>query len=359
MIRVPAYELTIGTQRWTTQALELDVRLYCAPVPDALVARFPAGAALDASPGDDVKLRLDGGDGAADVFSGDLDGTERLLDVTAAYAINAGGLLARSRPAVTVEQATSATVIRALCDEAGADVGSLDDGVQLAYYAADPTRTAWEHVARVAGWAGAVARVDPDGKVGSLVVQSGAADVALRYGRDVLALERLDVRRGVDTFVVAGETGVGAADDADALRPVTDFFAGNRPDGPGGGSAWTFEPALRTTGAARKAGDARAARYGAAGHRWRLDALLQPTLRPGSVLEMTRLPDGFPSGRFVVEIGPPRGHASRRADTRAPGRGWGRGGRRRGRVARGGRRSAGAMSTRTVVTRRGAGGRDR
>ena len=41
MIRVPAYELTIGTQRWTTQALELDVRLYCAPVPDALVARFP------------------------------------------------------------------------------------------------------------------------------------------------------------------------------------------------------------------------------------------------------------------------------------------------------------------------------
>ena len=89
-----------------------------------------------------MKLRLDGGDGAADVFSGDLDGTERLLDVTAAYAIDAGGLLARTRPAVTVEQATSATVIRALCDEAGADVGQLDDGVQLAYYAADPTRTA-------------------------------------------------------------------------------------------------------------------------------------------------------------------------------------------------------------------------
>jgi hypothetical protein len=301
MIRVPGYELTIGNQRWTKQALELDVRLHCAPVPDALVVRFPSAAAFDASPGDDVALRLDGGDGAADVFAGDLDATERLLDATVAIAINAGGLLARTRPAVTVEQATSATVIRALCDEAGADVGSLDDGVQLAYYAADPTRTAWEHVARVAGWAGAIARVDPDGKVGSLVVQSGAADVALRYGRDVLVLERLDARRSVETFAVAGETGVGAADDADALRPATDFFAGNRPDGPGGGSAWTFEPALRTTGAARKAGDARASRYAAAGHRWRLDALLQPALRPGGIVEITHLPDGLTGGTFVVE----------------------------------------------------------
>ena len=189
-------------------------------------------------------------------------------------------------------------------------------------------------------------------------MQSGAADVALRYGRDVLALERLDVRRGVDTFVVAGETGVGSADDADALRPVTDFFAGNRPDGPGGGSAWTFEPALRTTGAARKAGDARAARYGAAGHRWRLDALLQPTLRPGSVLEI-HAPAGRIRRRHVLvesvhhvvtprvvrtrahrpRLGPRRA-AARAGCSLPPAERW-------------------AMSARTVVTRRGAGARDR
>lgn len=300
-VRVPAYELTIGSKRWTAQALELDVRLALAPVPNALTARFPAGADLGSSNGDDVILRLDGGDGAEDVFTGTLDGTVGAFDEMVAVAVDGSGLLARTRPAFTVEQATAATVIRALCDEAGANPGSLAEGVQLAYYAADPGRTAWEHVARVAGWDAGVARVGADGRVESLVVQAGSADLALRYGREVLALERVARRSPIETFVVAGETGVGATDDPDVLRPVVDFFAGNRPDGPGGGTAWTFEPALRTTDAARAAGDARAARHRAAHGRWRLDALLVPALRPGTVIDIADLPPGMPGSTFVVE----------------------------------------------------------
>ena len=232
-IRAPAYELTIGSRRWTEQVLDIDVRLHAAPIPDVVTARFPANADLGASAGDRVVLRLDGGDGAREVFTGEVDALVGRLDGTIVVAIDAGGILARYRPAVTLEQATAATVIRALCDDAGVSAGTVDDGVQFAYYAAEPTRTAWEHVARVSGWGGAMARVDADGRVPSVVPGDGPADIALRHGRDVIALERVAARRRVESWVVAGEAGVGSADDPDALRPTTDFFGGSRPDGPG------------------------------------------------------------------------------------------------------------------------------
>jgi hypothetical protein len=300
-VRAPTYELTVGSRRWTNQVIEIDAHLRRAPLLDEVMARFPAEADLGAAVGDDVVVRLDGGDGAEDVFRGTLTGILKRLDETLVIAADAGEKLARYRPAMTLEQATAATVIKALCADVGASVGQLEDGPQLAYYAADPTRNAWEHAARVAAWGGAIVRVEANGKVASLVVGSGAADVALRYGRDVLSLVRLSTHHPIDTFVVAGESGVGAPDDPDALRPATDFFAGNRPDGPGASAAWTFEPALRSTSAARQSADGWKERYRAAGHAWRLEALLQPVLRPGMAASIDDLPDGFPGSPFIVD----------------------------------------------------------
>ena len=299
-IRVPAYELTIGSRRWTEQVLDIDVRLHAAPTPDVVTARFPATVDLGASAGDRVVLRMDGGDGAREVFTGEVDALVGRLDGTMVVAIDAGGILARYRPAVTLEQATAATVIRALCDDAGVSVGTVDDGVRFAYYAAEPTRTAWEHVARVSGWGGAMARVDADGRVSSVVPGDGPADIALRHGRDVIALERVAARRRIESWVVTGEAGVGSADDPDALRATTDFFGGSRPDGPGTDSAWAFEPALRTAGAARTYADARLARGDAANHRWRLESLLRPELRVGALVAIRNLPDRLPGETFVV-----------------------------------------------------------
>ena len=356
MIRVPAYELTIGTQRWTTQALELDVRLYCAPVPDALVARFPAGAALDASPGDDVKLRLDGGDGAADVFSGDLDGTERLLDVTAAYAINAGGLLARTRPAVTVEQATSATVIRALCDEAGRcrlprrrrparvlrgrshpdRMGARRPGRRLG-----GRSPAWTPTARSGRWSCNRARpTSPSVTAATCWRRAPRRATRRRHvrrrGRDRRRGGRrcgcAATRHRLLRRQSAGRTGRGLGVDLRA-GPADDRHGAQGGRGPGG-PLWRGRPPVA-------AGRAPAA-HAPAGKRPRDDA---PAGR-------------IPSGRFIVEsvhhVVTPRVVRTRAHLAEA-----GRGGRRRGRLARCGRRSAGAMSARTVVTRRGAGACDR
>src|SRR5207244_5585103 len=123
------------------------------------------------------------------------------------------------------------TVIRALAGDAGVDVGDVDDGVPLAFYVADPARTALDHAARLAGWSAALVRVDADGRLVATAVGATQPDVALRYGREVLGLAQTDRAADVDAFTVAGEAGAGSTGAPEALRPVADFFAGNRPGG--------------------------------------------------------------------------------------------------------------------------------
>jgi hypothetical protein len=300
-VRAPAYELTVGSRQWTQHVLGMDVRLRAAPLVDEVIVRLPSAVDLGASLGDDVVLSLDGGDRAEVVFHGSMTTHARSIEETLVIATDAGHRLAAYRPAVTFEQATAATIIRALCADVGVAVAQVEDEPQLAYYAADPTRSAWEHIGRVAAWGGALVRVDEDGRVRALKPASAGAEAALGYGRDVLVLTRVNERRPVDEHVVAGESGVGGPDDPDALRPTTDFFAGRRPDGPGPATSWAFAPALRTAGAARALSEHRAARYQSSGRRWRVDALLQPALRPGAALEVQGLPDGLAGGTLVVE----------------------------------------------------------
>jgi hypothetical protein len=104
----------------------------------------------------------------------------------------------------------------------------------------------------------------------------------------------------VEAFIVAGEAGAGDASAPEVLRPSTDFFAGNRPDGPGPGKRWSFAPALRTITAAGTAGAALMRQYGSGREIGRFQAFLQPQVRCGTVLEIQDLPEGLPGGPVWV-----------------------------------------------------------
>jgi hypothetical protein len=294
----PTYSLTLADQRWTSQVHRLDVRLSAAPLTGTLSAVLPAGAPLRAAPGDPVTLDLDGGDtdgkgGSGTVFTGTVTAIRRDPTTARVHAVDAAGLLAQLRPATTYEQVNAATVIRDLASQAGVDLGELDDGVALAWYPADPQRTALDHVARLADWSGCLARIDASGRLVAIAVAATQADLALRYGRELLAVRQTARHRPVEAFTVAGEAGAGSADSPDALRPTSDFFGGNRPDGPDATHRWAFEPGLRTTDAAASAGAAAQWRYAAGATVGSLEAFLLPSLRPGSVVEIAELPDGL------------------------------------------------------------------
>jgi hypothetical protein len=294
---------------WTEQLVALELHLESAPLLDRAVVRLPAAAPLQAALDDPVDITLNSGEKEQQVFSGHVVAISRSVEHITVSALDASGTLARFRPAVTYEKVTAASVIRNLVSECGADVATLEEGVSLAFYVADPSRSALEHVARLCAWSGALARITPDNRLESVVVNATQADVALRYGRELLAIEQRRTNTPVASFVVAGEAGAGSHSDTGAMRPVTDFFAGNRPDGPSRSDRWSFEPALRTAHGAATAGAARKRSVSAALERGVFTAFLQPALRPGTVAEIQESPAGLPGGPVWIggvhhEIGP-------------------------------------------------------
>jgi hypothetical protein len=296
----PTYSVTFGNQQWTEQALHVEARLGAAPQLDSLTVRFPSTAPLSASVGDPAEITLNSGEKESKVFTGTIASVRRSFDQIRVHALNAGGVLARYRPAATYEKVTAATIIRNLAGDAGADTGSIDEGVQLAFYVADPSRTALEHLARVAAWSGALARVSEENKIETVVVNATQPEIALRYGRELLSLHHSVQAAPVESFVVAGESGAGSTSAPEAMRLKTDFFAGNRPDGPSLGNVWRWEPALRTAQAAATAGAARQRLYTSQRERGVFTAFLLPHLRPGTIIEIQDMPEGLPAGPLWI-----------------------------------------------------------
>lgn len=292
----PSYTLTLGAQQWTNQALALDVELGAAPFVDRIAVRFPFAAPVSAGTGDPVSLTLHNGEKEAAVFAGTVESLARTPSEICVRAANAAGALAGFRPAVTYESLTAGTLIRKLCDEAAVDVASVDDGVPLAFYVADGSRSAWDHIARVSAWSGALASVSADNAVQAPVVDASAAEVALRYGRELRTIRHAENARPIASFTVAGQSGAGDIGSADAFRPAVDFFAGSPPEGPSPTRRWRSEPALRTVAGAARAAAATQRLYTARGASGSFEAFLQPDLRPGTVLEIQDMPQGFPGG---------------------------------------------------------------
>jgi hypothetical protein len=297
---LPGYTLTVGSQQWTEQVARLSLTLEVAPRVDTLQVWLPIAAPLSADRGDAVALKLDNGENESTVFTGEIDSIQRDFAALRLTCLDAAGTLSRFRPAETYENISAARAIRTLCDSMGIDVGALEDGPDLAFYVADPSRTAWEHVARLAAWGGATARIDGANRLVADVIDASQAEFALRYGREISSLQADRHLDAIASFVVAGESGTGDVSDDAVLRSSTDFFAGNRPDGPGAGSRWQFQPALRTAKAAGTAGAARQRQYTAALEAGDFTAFLQPQLRCGSVIEIQDLPAGLVSSPLWV-----------------------------------------------------------
>lgn len=296
----PAYSLIAGSQQWTCQLIEIELALVPGPGIEELTVTLPATAPFAAKPGDPVSLELDGGEGSAAVFTGQITAVRRGLRTITVMAHGALGQLARYHPATTFENARAGTVIRSLADDAGLDTADIADGVSLPFYAADPSRNANEHASRLAAWSGAMLMPTAAGKVSAAIIDASQATVALRYGRELIGFEA-DTEAPGNAITVVGESGAGDSSAPEALRLSTDVFAGNRPEGPSLGTAWNWEPALRTASAAATAGAALRRGQAATQHTARLDAFLLPHLRPGVVVEIQDLPDGFAKGPYWIE----------------------------------------------------------
>lgn len=312
---------TIGGLRYDSHLMGARIGAGLAPRAGSAQLLLPPQVRVDAEPGDDVAVTLDGEEPGTAVFGGQVLRIEHLLDVTRVVAGDALARLAAIRPGTTFEQQSAQRIVTALADQAAIPTGTVDAPLDLVHYVADQSRTALEHTARLAGWAGSFATSAPDGSLVVRPLPSGPAERALRYGREIAALTVGRRQPGADV-VWAGSGPAGSVGAPDAHLQTTGVLPDSAPP-PAARTLRIAAPALRTPGAATSATTAAASRNGTA----RLDATcwLQPAIRPGTLLEIADAPQPGAIGPWLVtsvvhDLGPgPRGVTRLEGETVATG----------------------------------------
>lgn len=300
----PAVSVTLGNLRYDSQAIEVWCHLGLLPDVGRCRVVLPASVRFEAAPGDDAEVTLDGGDGdgpgaSAVVLTGKVRGSRRTATTIEVLVADGGAELARFRPATTYTGQDAAAVVQALAGDAGVDVSGADVDLPLAFYVADQSRTAADHVAVLADLGGATATFDGSGGITVRSWPDGQADAALKWGREFVGYDVRTWAAPDATPVRVGFGPAGSASEPTALRQTTDPLDGGADD-PGATAVWLATPALRVPAAVTTAGTGAASRQASGGTRVRATCFLLPTLRPGAVVEVQDVPDGVDGGPWLV-----------------------------------------------------------
>jgi hypothetical protein len=297
----PSAAATLGNLRYEARLAEVTVSLAALPGVGSARMLLPPAVEVSASPGDRAVVELAGGEAGAGpdtVLTGTVRVLRRGLAATEVLVADAGAELAALRPASTYTGSSAAEVARALLGDAGVTAGRVSLDLGLGLYVATQTRTAAEHLGRLAALAGGIAVVGPDGSVDAVPLPDQAS-AALGYGRELLDYELRQLPAPAARLVAVGHGPAGAAGAPGALRPSSDPLPAGAP-APGAGAVWRPEPTLRTPGAATAASKALEAAGAAEASRMRATCWLLPTLRPGIVVEVQGLPDGVAGGPWLL-----------------------------------------------------------
>src|SRR5689334_6266446 len=94
----PTGTLILGNLKYDTHLIEVTVQLALLPGVNTVRATLPTGVRLDAKPGDEASLELDGGEGSEKVLKGKLRSIRRALLQVEVVVADGGADLAELRP---------------------------------------------------------------------------------------------------------------------------------------------------------------------------------------------------------------------------------------------------------------------
>lgn len=294
----PSASVTLGDFRYDSHGTSLSVTLSLLPGVNSFSVDLPSAAAVSCQPGDPARLNLNGGEGSTTLLVGTVRGVRRGFSRTRVTAADASADLASLRSAATFIGQAGSDVAARLADEAGVSMRDNDLDLPLGAYAADQRRTAAEHISYLAGLGGALAMIDADNQLALRRRPSGPGDLALLYGRELIACDVRDFAVGAPVVPI-GNGPAGSADAPDALRPTTTPLP-DQATAPGRDARWFAAAVLRTPGVAVAAASAYQETRAGAGRRLRARGFLLPTLRPGMVIEIQSLPDSLADGAWLL-----------------------------------------------------------
>ncbi len=283
MTLVTAATVTLDRLQYTVQIRSVTAELALLPGVDRADVLIAAGVDVEATPGVDATIELDGGDGAAPVIPGTVDHVDRRRGGTLVSVTDGGAALALVRPAETYNGMPAMQIITQLAQLADVDTGLIAATLQTSAYVADPRRTAAQHVAALADRAGAVAAIDGDGRLTVLPWPTGLPTVAMRRDREFTSISTSSHRQPHE-FAFVGAGGSGAALSPDTWLVNTD--AVTNADDPSPTRTWQADPVLRTQTDVDLANKSSTARRAASTKRLRAECWLQPARRPGDVVQI-------------------------------------------------------------------------
>ena len=299
----PSATITLGNLQYTEQAISVSATLTTLPAVNSFTVTLPAGVRIDALPDDDGELELNSGDadgaGADTIITGKVRSMRRALRTVEVTVGDAGAELARLRSGATFEKQSAKDVIRALASEVSVSVDSMDIDLPLATYTAHQGRTAAEHVAYLARLGGCLAYVNSAGELSVTQWPEGQAELALKYGREILEYDVREIPGSAARHMLIGQGTAGSTSAPDALRPSLSQLPDDAP-APGADAVWTPAGALRVPAAAATASAGADAIAGAYGKQVRARCFLLPKLRPGIVIEVQDLPNGLSGGSWII-----------------------------------------------------------
>nr|WP_294518354.1 hypothetical protein [uncultured Rhodopila sp.] len=303
-----AYDITVGGTTASSDGrkgdrllLSLVVELGMDSAGGRCVLELAGAAQTPAQPGDSVSVQLDAGDGAVTVFTGTAYAGETTAVSQVVRAADGGAKLAAIEIEQAYEDVTADFIIKDLIGKAGATPGTISAGPDLASYAVHAGTSALAHIRTLAALTGGDFYTDGDGKVHVAAPGEGGADATLSFGETILALDIRGVSPAFDGFEMWGE-GAASSQGKDKAHWLSTDLAGVKgeasvaADGSvQAGNAGTSPRRIRAGAirAGEAAGDAAKAKAAAlAGRRLRgtIDAFGSPSLMPGSLLGIAKLP---------------------------------------------------------------------
>jgi hypothetical protein len=233
------------------------------------------------------------------ILTGKVRALRRGLLGTAVDLTDAGSDLAALRPASTYERQNGGDIVRALASDAGVNLGSVDLDLPLAAYVAHQNMTAAEHITYLARLGGGLVHVDGDGDLQVIAQDIEEPEVALLYGREIIAYEVKEQPLAPVRRVMAGGGPAGSPEAPDVLRQTLAALPGDAPP-PGPDAVWHPAAVLRTPAAAKNASASAEVAAAAAGVELHAHCFLLPALRPGMVIEVQELPGELSGGPWLL-----------------------------------------------------------
>jgi hypothetical protein len=262
--------------------LRVRVSLGCTGAHDlAELIAWPSSKLAALAVGDVISIALGERDAETDVFTGEVSDVLAGADGVVIEALAATSALSRTRRNQTYLGQSIAEIVRDLASDV--DTADVQGDLTLDAYAVDDRRPVWEHLIDLAELAGADLGCSAEGGFRFVPVKTGAAQISLRYGADLLAWSFGPARTGTAPAVAA--QGAASEQGADKWHWIA-----RTPTGKGDGPLRVLA-ALRTTDAAESVSTAWTQRAARAALRGSLSIVGRPEPRPGDLVELAELPD--------------------------------------------------------------------